>query len=84
MFVGKNGLNFLEGVIWKKYRWLIMFLFYFGFLSYVLEVIIDKIGILIKKLKDLLDDSFVEVYLLIKNLVFDIISEVVFGYDLKV
>lgn len=61
-----------------------MFLFYFGFLSYVLEVIIDKIGILIKKLKDLLDDSFVEVYLLIKNLVFDIISEVVFGYDLKV
>lgn len=61
-----------------------MFLFYFGFLSYVLEVIIDKIGILIKKLKDLLDDLFVEVYLLIKNLVFDIISEVVFGYDLKV
>lgn len=61
-----------------------MFLFYFGFLSYVLEVIIDKIGVLIKKLKDLLDDLFVEVYLLIKNLVFDIISEVVFGYDLKV
>lgn len=61
-----------------------MFLFYFGFLSYVLEVIIDKIGVLIKKLKDLLDNLFVEVYLLIKNLVFDIISEVVFGYDLKV
>lgn len=84
MFVGKNGLISLEGATWKKHRRLIMPLFHSGFLSYALEVITDKTGVLTKKLKDLPDDSSVEVYLLIKNLALDIISEAAFGYDLKV
>ena len=84
MFVGKNGLISLEGATWKKHRRLIMPLFHSGFLSYALEVITDKTGILTKKLKDLPDNSSVEVYLLIKNLALDIISEAAFGYDLKV
>lgn len=84
MFVGKNGLISLEGATWKKHRRLIMPLFHSGFLSYALEVITDKIGVLTKKLKDLPDNSSVEVYLLIKNLALDIISEAAFGYDLKV
>ena len=84
MFVGKNGLISLEGATWKKHRRLIMPLFHSGFLSYALEVITDNTGVLTKKLKDLPDNSSVEVYLLIKNLALDIISEAAFGYDLKV
>ena len=55
-----------------------------GFLSYALEVITDKTEALTKQLKDLPDESSVEVYLLMKNLALDIISEAAFGYDLKV
>ena len=84
MFIGKNGLNSLDGATWKKHRRLIMPLFHSGFLSYALEVITDKTGALTKKLKELPEESSVEVYLLIKNLALDIISNSAFGYDLKV
>ena len=56
----------------------------FSFLSYALEVITDKTEGLTKQLKDLPDESSVEVYLLMKNLDLDIISKAAFGYDLKV
>ena len=59
-------------------------LFHSGFLSYALEVITDKTEALTKQLKDLPDESSVEVYLLMKNLALDIISKAAFGYDLKV
>lgn len=84
MFVGKNGLNSLEGATWKKHRRLIIPLFHSGFLSYALEVITDKTEAFTKKLKDLPDESSVEVFSLIKNLALDIISKAAFGYDLKV
>ena len=84
MFVGKNGLNSLEGATWKKHRRLIMPLFHSGFLNYALEVIADKTEGLTKILKDLPDKSSVEVYVLVKNLALDIISKTAFGYDLKV
>ena len=84
MFVGKNGLNSLEGATWKKHRRLIMPLFHSGFLSYALDVITDKTEALTQKLKDLPDESSVEVFSLIKNLALDIISKAAFGYDLKV
>lgn len=84
MFIGKNGLNALEGTTWKKHRRLILPLFHSGFLSYALEVIADKTEVLTQKLKDLPDKSSVEVYLLMKNLALDIISKAAFGYDLQV
>jgi len=84
MFVGKNGLVSLDGVTWKKHRRLIMPLFHSGFLSYALDVITDKTEAFTQKLKDLPDESSVEVYSLIKNLTLDIISKAAFGYDLKV
>lgn len=84
MFIGKNGLNALEGTTWKKHRRLILPLFHSGFLSYALEVIADKSEALTQKLKDLPDKSSVEVYLLMKNLALDIISKAAFGYDLQV
>lgn len=84
MFIGKYGLNSMEGEPWKKHRKLIMPLFHSGFLNYALEVITDKTAVLVKRLKDLPNNSSVEVYLLIKNLALDIISKAAFGYDLKV
>lgn len=82
--IGTDNLVTLEGEQWRKHRRLIMPLFHSGFLSYALDVISMKTGVVIKKWQEIPEGSSSEAFTVVQSLALDIISQAAFGHDLKV